>query len=471
MKRSDEPWRFTDQESKLFLEQSADMMVISELSTGKVIKANSAEREILGLEFWNFGTFLDLIHPEDRAELLGGLEELNAGKSRIDLCRCRTKDGSCKWIEWHGVPVPAENKIYAIGRDVTARKNAESKTQQLGCLVESSSDAIIGVDLNDCITSSNRAACELFGIAAKDAQGNSIQSLLSQTGARSFREIFAPGIEHELACKFPDGRVLEVSLMLCDVFDEMQAVVGYGVFVRDITIRKETASRVREFYSTVSHELRTPLTSIKGALGLIRGGIVEGNSAEAAELLEVASDSSDRLIRLINDILDIQKIEIGKMELIKTEVDPVELISMAIKETTQFAEQSSVSLSWDTKNDLPNVMVARDKVVQVITNLISNAVKVSGPGGSVQVGASRNDTQVRFSVLDSGSGIPPEQSHKLFGKFQQLRNHDGGQYAGTGLGLAICKSLVEQHGGSIGYENEIIGCRFWFDLPISAVDV
>lgn len=236
---------------------------------------------------------------------------------------------------------------------------------------------------------------------------------------------------------------------------------------RDITDRKQAEQNVNEFFSTVSHELRTPLSAVKGSLRLIEGGLAGKISKEARELLDIALSSCERLIRLVNDILDLRKIEAGKVELRFRKVNSVELIDDVLQQLSSYADAHGIVLSHE--NQKPIILDAdRDRLVQVLTNLVGNSIKFSRKGCRVAVSARQSSAGTAvFSVEDNGPGIPKSQQHLLFMKFKQLDASDSRKQEGTGLGLAICKAIVRQHQGKIGIESdEGKGAKFWFELPL-----
>ena len=245
----------------------------------------------------------------------------------------------------------------------------------------------------------------------------------------------------------------------------------FCAFVRDITERKETEQRLKEFYSTVSHELRAPLTSIRGSVKIIKETVSIRSTDAAHNLIDIADKSLDRLIRLINDLLDIKRIEEGHLDLELQALDAKEVVVLAASEMESLAAQFKVELVPIFEQQAI-VSADSDRIVQVLTNLISNAIKFSPAGGRVTLRLSRsaNAHRARISVEDEGEGIPPADAQKLFSKFGQLA--DGRKKLGTGLGLAISKAIVEQHGGEIGIDSQAgRGSKFWFELPLSVAPV
>jgi PAS domain S-box-containing protein len=246
-------------------------------------------------------------------------------------------------------------------------------------------------------------------------------------------------------------------------------LLGYIGTLEDISDRKEVERVKNEFISTVSHELRTPLTSIMGSLGLLAEGVGGELSGQTRTLVELASKNSERLVRLINDILDIEKIESGHMpfDLQPLELQP--LTEQAMAANRPYAEQFSVSFALTTEVPDSWVRADADRLMQVMTNLMSNAAKFSPRGASVDLRITRQANMIRFAVADRGPGIPESFRRKVFEKFSQADASDSRKKGGTGLGLSICKAIVEATGGSIGFvSREGEGTTFYFDLPEAA---
>lgn len=216
------------------------------------------------------------------------------------------------------------------------------------------------------------------------------------------------------------------------------------------------------FISEASHELRTPMTSIKGSLELLLGGYAGELSEPAMELLGICLTAVDRLVRLVNDLLDIAKIEAGEMELHLEPMNIIESINRSVRSINSLAQSHKVSIEVNSPKTIPEVLADRDRLEQVITNLLSNALKYSPPEGVVQIKVQPANGTIRVCVSDQGPGIPADQLNHVFDRFRQLQ----GAKKGTGLGLTICRALIEQHGGRIWVESEPgHGASFLFELP------
>jgi PAS domain S-box-containing protein len=230
----------------------------------------------------------------------------------------------------------------------------------------------------------------------------------------------------------------------------------------DIEERKAVERLKSEFIATVSHELRTPLTSMLGSLGLVREGSTGELPPEASRFVDIAYANTERLADLVNDILDMERIEAGRMEIHLEQVDLAELLRRAVELNAPYAERFGVRLAIGAVDAGAAVRADPDRLMQVLTNLLSNAAKHSPPGAAVRIAAAVAGDSVRIDVADSGPGIAPEFRARLFGKFEQADREHGG----TGLGLAISKALVERMQGRIGCDSELArGSTFWVELP------
>lgn len=241
------------------------------------------------------------------------------------------------------------------------------------------------------------------------------------------------------------------------------------VMYRDVTERKAAERAKSEFVSTVSHELRTPLTSMKGALKMASSGLVGEVPDKMKDLLDMANRNTDRLVTLINDILDLEKIEAQKMVYNLEQVDMVEIIEQAIEANSFYAQRFNVTLApYIDEDDAPYITMGdRNRLMQVMDNLLSNASKFSKEGEEVSIGLFRHNGSIRMTIRDYGSGIPEGSQDKIFGKFVQSDSSDTRAKGGTGLGLAIVRPIIAAHNGVISFHSEEgVGTEFFVDLPL-----
>ncbi|MBP0020456.1 MAG: PAS domain S-box protein [Cyanobacteria bacterium SBLK] len=235
---------------------------------------------------------------------------------------------------------------------------------------------------------------------------------------------------------------------------------------KDISDRKAIERMKDEFISVISHELRTPMTSVRGALGLLATGKLGELTDKGQNMLAIAINNTDRLSRLINDILDLQRIESGQFSLQCRHSNACELCEQALDMMRDLANKQGISLSLSCATT-SEIWVDPDYFLQILSNLLSNALKFSHSGTVISVDAAEYEGNLRFCIRDRGRGIPPEHLDSIFERFNQVDASDSRQKGGTGLGLAICRSLVQLHGGRIWVESALgEGSAFYFTVPI-----
>ena len=238
--------------------------------------------------------------------------------------------------------------------------------------------------------------------------------------------------------------------------------------LRNMANEAESISKLKSgFVSSVSHELRTPLTSIMGALGLLKSNIEDNNPEILASMLDIAYNNSERLLLLINDILDIEKIESGKMEFNFSKENINDLIKDCINQNSGLANKYQVSFNLTATPELPLISMDKDRIFQVLNNLMSNAAKFEPNGGTIEIESKLINNKVYVSITDHGSGIPDEFHDRIFQAFTQADTSNTKGVAGTGLGLSITKTIIEHHNGGISFDsipNE--STCFYFTLPL-----
>jgi len=342
-------------------------------------------------------------------------------------------------------------------------------------VVETVGEAIITIDERGVIETFNPAAQHIFGYNTAEVIGQNVRMLMPEPYRNEHDGYLARylitgearviGTVREVTGQRKDGSTFPMELSVNDTRIGQRRL--FTAAIRDITERKQIDRMKNEFISVVSHELRTPLTSIRGSLGLIAGGAVGELPAQAKHLIDIASNNSDRLVRLINDILDIDKIESGKMPFDMKPQRLIRVVEQALQSIQSLADQHGVRIAFES--DAPDVSVDLDaeRITQVLVNLLANAVNYSPRGGQVRVRVHRTEAGVRTAITDTGPGIPEEFRDRIFEKFAQADSSDHRQKGGTGLGLSISKAIVREHGGHIGFESELgRGSTFYFELPV-----
>ncbi|MBU6451182.1 MAG: PAS domain S-box protein [Cyanobacteria bacterium REEB67] len=441
----------------------------------------------------HFDTFRSLTHPDDYPLVMDAVHRHMLSRDPYAMeCRMRAKAGEYRWISTRGhCTFNAQGQPVRMSgshRDITDLKEAELARQrsELRLLESESKFKQLAENIREVfwIVTADWSQFSYVSPAFEEFWGASCSSLYKEASTffdtmvaddslrvkKVLSEAIDPnGVELEfrmIKWQDPSQDLRWLRARVFPISDENGQVRHLCGIAHDITDKKEVEKHASQFYSTISHELRTPLTSIRAALGLIEGGLTGEISRETFEYTSIARDNCDRLIRLINDMLDIKKIEANHLELNVGRLQPPALILATLDSLKPYAEQSGVELAVVESGDVPDCLGDSDRVIQILTNLISNAIKFTPPGRKVLVGAARNKANVRFSVKDEGPGIAEVDKADLFGPFQQLSCIENDINRGTGLGLAISKILVERLNGTIGVNSRLgEGADFWFDLP------
>src|SRR5665648_463887 len=386
---------------------------------------------------------------------------------------CRPKGNNMK---------SARSPRTAAIRGISVRKDAEKHLAQMEAryrgLLEAAPDAMVVVNQAGDIVLLNVQAEKQFGYPRDELVGQKVKNIIPEGFAerliaddlRSAAEALAQqiGTGIELIGQRKDGSEFPIEIMLSPLESDEGILVTAAI--RNISVRKEESTRVErlkdDFVSTVSHELRTPLTSIVGSLALLIGNVAGKLPDPAAHLLAIAHTNSQRLVRLLNDILDVGKIESGKVVFVLKRVEIRSLMEQAIEANRGFAEGYGVRIKLDAPSGIFEMAADPDRLVQVVTNLLSNAIKFSPRDQEVVVSIKRRKGTIRISVRDRGSGIPDDFKPRIFEKFAQADASDARQKGGTGLGLSIVKQIVTRLGGEVSFEDARGGGTiFHVDLP------
>ena len=354
-----------------------------------------------------------------------------------------------------------------------ARRQVEASGRKLALFAERAPIAVLELQPDGTVSEVNHAAEILFGYAASELVGGSVKQLVrAEFHAefdRTWQELLSTR-ESMAGLKIRNPRRDGIDLIcewtvtpLVNFRHEVIAVIAQG---RDVTAQLEAERMKKEFTSTLSHELRTPLTSIIGSLQLINSGVMGNVEQEVGELTVVAERNGQRLLDLINDLLDIEKIESGKLALAPEVIPLDDLVREALELNKAFAERFKVRFESHAERPERKVLADRKRLLQVMTNLLSNAAKFSPEGGVVEITTEDAGGNVRVAIHDRGTGIPEAFRNRIFGRFTQADSTATRQKGGSGLGLAICKRLLELMHGRIGFDNrQGGGSTFWIELP------
>lgn len=490
-RHAEETLRISEERLKLALEGTEDGLWDWNVITGDVYFSPRWEA-MLGFAQGEVEPRVTLwesrVHPRDKAAVGKALNAHLQGRTPTYEAeyRIQAKDGRWLWILDRGKVVdrrPDGTPIRAVGThtDITARKRAEDalrdSEERIRAVVDTMVDGIITVDEAGVIESVNPAVERIFGYSRAELVGQNVTLLMPEphlgTHASHIQGDFKAGRDkiigsgREISGRRKDGTVIPLEIGSSEINQGGRRM--FTGIVRDITERKQIERMKNEFVSTVSHELRTPLTSIRGALGLVTGGAVGPLPDKVGELIDIAYKNSQRLIALVNDILDLEKIESGSIEFRFQRADLGPVVEAAIEGTVGFAREFGVDYILRRPVPAITVDVDGDRIVQVMANLLSNAAKFSPAGGTVEIAVLRWDRWARVAVIDRGPGIPESFRDRVFERFSQADSSDTRKAGGTGLGLSIAKTIVERHGGRIGFEaTPGGGSTFYFDLPVAA---
>lgn len=368
-----------------------------------------------------------------------------------------------------------------VSRSARARQAALARTERLAArqiaLFDGAVDGMLLLDDDGVIMRTNPSVERMFDLSSDFLRERHITVLMADAFTTEQSRLWlaqvgkagtdGAGRKQEFTGKRADGSTFdtEVAISLVQEGENKQ----YVAVLRDISHRKRAERMKSEFVSTVSHELRTPLTSIGGSLGLLAGGAVGSLNEKAARLVAIAHSNCERLIRLINDILDIEKIESGKMtfDLRRMMIGP--LVRRTMEANRQYADDHEVTLQVELPPWPQCISGDPDRLEQVLTNLISNAIKHSPSGETVTLRTDQMGSRLRIEVLDRGSGVPEDFRDRIFSKFAMADGSDVRTRGGTGLGLAIVREIAERHGGKAGFEDRPGGGSVFFvDLPLIA---
>ncbi len=446
--------------------------------TGTIFDINENFAQVFGYSREEIiGKSTSVLYPEEKSALFEEiLAHLASGKTWAGEQTLVTKSGESRSMQCSIVPLNDSRgnhiRSIAIRTDVTASRRAEAYQQQTTLLDELSDEVFIICSVTFTLIYANAKArhhlAEVNGWSQDEWKNKSVEEAFTHFDRTKFRERVASLHDRtKTSLVYETDHMEQPAEVNVQIINEPFDKPAYVAVVRDISERKEVEAAKRAFVSTVSHELRTPLTAIKGALGLARAGVTGQLPERAQPVIDIAYRNSERLLLVVNDMLDLEKIEAGKMDFVCRTMDLAGFLKEAMEINGGYGDEFGVSFEGEGLNDGPREVIANaDRLMQVVSNLLSNACKYSSPGSAVKIALSDAGIDWRISVTDTGPGISEDQRDQVFEKFSQVRPTDGKPRVGTGLGLSIVKAIVERHDGRIDFESDVgCGTTFFVDLP------
>ena len=462
---------------------SSDDAIVSKDLTGRITSWNAAAERLFG---WRadevIGQSISIIIPSDRqAEETYVLSRISQGLGvdHFETVRQR-KDGSRIEISLTVSPIHASDGTVIgaskIARDISDRRRMEWEAQRLAAIVESSEDAIVSTSVDGIIQTWNRGAERMFGFSAAEAVGRHVSIIIPEDRLHEETEVLrrvraGESVDHfETVRRRKDGSFLDISLAVSPI-RQGREIIGASKIARDITeqrrLRKEAeqASRMKdEFLAMLSHELRTPLNTIVGYAAMLRKGIME--EPQRSKAVDVIHRNAQTLTRLVGELLDTSRIVTGEIRLDVRDCNLSALAHEAVENIRPSADAKGILLEAAIE---PGVAIRgdRDRLRQVMWNLLTNAVKFTPSGGRIEIRLSVEPVEARFAVRDTGIGLTAEALPHVFQRFWQGEAGRSREHGGLGLGLALSRHFVELHGGRIGAKSAGAGkgTEVWVELP------
>ena len=394
------------------------------------------------------------------------------------------------------IPVTSSDEVGILAEEFNSmRWNLKSAVEKLTeeekkmtAIVNSIAEGLILVDSNNRVLHINPAAERLLNISADSIDKDITEIIQNDELIHIFEEDQRQILQHKPTDQIPSKNeginlISEVTLARYDeklvlriiaspFLNENGLILGTVYLFDDITREKEIDQMKSDFISLVSHELRTPLTSIIGFVSFILDGKAGAINDRQRNSLARVQRQSKRLAALINDLLDISRIESGRIQMDQAPISLLEIVTQRIEEIRPQADEKSIRLALTAPESAPNILGDEARMGQVFTNLVGNAIKFTPDNGEVNVKVEADGNLLHVEVIDTGPGIPPEERQKIFDKFYQLSDISTRQQGGSGLGLSISKSIVEAHGGKLWIDdgNQGKGSNFQFVLPLVRED-
>jgi len=470
-----EQLRASEERFRGVIEQAGEALFLSD-DSGRLAEVNQraceslgySRAELLGMNI----TGIDIVF--DRESYKSLFERLRGSKP-VTLERIfQRKDTSTFSVEIHCGMIELHSRQYllSLARDITERKRAENELREMSLALANAVEGISRYDEHGLCTMANKSFLDMFGFDAEEAKGITLARTVFRDDKKDFDVTYQFMLhggkgEIELRAMRKDGSIFNNQMVMIKTYDEKNRFTGYYCFMKDITERKyrESLDIKSELISMVAHELRTPLHSVREGISVMLEGLTGDINPEQTDILVTTKSSVDRLVRLVNSVLDFQRLEAGIVEFRLEENNINDIIREAVKTTESLARNKSLTYEVQLADNPPSVICDRDRITQVLVNLINNAVKFTSEGKILVRSLVQGDL-MRIAIEDTGIGIKREDIPKLFRKFGQLESGKIAAPGGTGLGLVISSRIIREHHSELMVEsvyNE--GSSFSFTLP------
>ncbi|MGH9396283.1 MAG: PAS domain S-box protein [Terriglobia bacterium] len=486
--RTEKILRESQERFRLLVDGVRDYAIFMLDPQGRVASWNAGAERIKGYRAEEIlGRHISCCYTQEDVEQGGPEHDLQvaATEGRIEMeRRIVRRDGSEFWgsviLTALRDPSGQLRGFSKVTRDITGPRRTHEAMEKLRLqqqlILNSAGEGIYGLDEAGVCTFANPAGARIAGCGPQELIGKELAQVICPLAQKNcwgsncdcpiqaaLRDGMAHHVDGEVFTR-KDGATIAVDFVATPILSETGRILGAVVVLHDVTERRAVEKMKDEFISVVSHELRTPLTAIHASLGLLASGKLCPPSGKCQPLIALGVANTDRMVRLINDILDIERIESGEVTMAKKWCDAADLLTQAVGLMRVMAEQHDMTIRT---NPLPvSLWADQDRIIQVLINLLNNAIKFSPDGSAIQISAEQKNEEIVFRVADTGRGIPSGNLGQIFERFQQVDASDSRERGGTGLGLPICRSIIAQHGGRIWVESTLgQGSTFFFALP------
>lgn len=463
----------------------------------KTVFVNPKMAEILGysVEEMIEKSILDFLLETDKTALDYLLKQREYSLIHsYDIQFCR-RDGSILWAMISSRPIIDDSGEYLgclkMVTDISDRKQNEAILKEFNrrwlSVLDKIQMIVVQLDQQGVVQYINPFFLKTYQFDLEEVIGqNWLDKFIPARLRPTIDKVFEEVIYHELHSYSENPILIKpneeriIGWRTCSLKDDLGEVSGIIAIGEDITERYYLEQMKSEFVSIVSHELKTPLTAIQASLSLLDGKFIDPSSKEGEETISIATEGVDRLARLVDDILDLERLRLGKLTMLKTICNTQKIIESAIAQIQELAKQTNTKI--EVFGESFSCYADSDRLVQVLTNLIINAIKFSPHQSTIELSIKQKDPDssheidakpyLLFAVRDRGRGIPAKNLESIFERFQQIDASDSREKGGTGLGLSICQDIVEQHDGKIWAESLLEeGSTFFFTIPIQSTEI